>query len=155
MLKMFWMLANNLKNLDSAASGLDLGLGRLTKLMGFYRQSFAKLSISKNFDAIPELTNQPGLTKRLEIDHTSGIKQFQVTEVNKGIDRTAQRSKTALWQAPLERHLAAFETGLDAPAGASILTFMPLTRSFSGSGSVAASNTFFAVCRTVRRLQIT
>jgi hypothetical protein len=143
------MLANTLNYLDSAASSLNLGLGRLTEFMSFNRQGFGKVSITQNLDAVLKLTNQPGYAKGLEIDHASGVKKFKVAKVDKGIDLSAQRRKTTLGQASLQGHLTAFEAGLDPATGAGVLAFVTFTCGLSGSRSMTTTNALFAMSRTV------
>jgi hypothetical protein len=140
------MLASNLNNLDSAAGGFNLSLGRLTEFVSFNRQGFGQISITQDLDTVFELTDQSGNTKGLKIYHTARIKKFQVAEIDKGIDLSAQRRKTTLGQASLQWHLATFETGFNPASGAGILAFVALTGSFSGSRPVTAANAFFTMC---------
>jgi hypothetical protein len=143
------MLANKLNNLDSAASSLNFGLGRLTEFVGFNRQGFGKVSITEDLDAVLKLTYQPGYAKGLQINYASGIKKFQIAKVDKGIDLSAQWRKATFGQASLQRHLATFETRLNPSTGAGILALVSFTCGLAGSRSMTTTNALFAMSRTV------
>jgi hypothetical protein len=95
------------------------------------------------------LANQAGLAESLKIDHGTSIEEFQVTQIDQAVSFPTKWSKATLGQAPLQRHLATFETGLDTTTGAGVLTLVALAGRFTGPGAMATTNTLLAMCRTV------
>src|SRR3990172_2345505 len=78
-----------------------------------------------------------GLLQRLEVD-AFGWHSLQIRQAHfRGI-AARRRNKAALWQAPLQRHLAALESDFVETAGARSLSLVSAARSLAQSRSDAA-----------------
>src|SRR4029434_3265580 len=93
--------------------------------------------------------------QKLFIDDCAGLKCIEVAHVHNRVTLVKRCViKSPLWQAPNQRHLAAFEPEPDAPARTRLLTFGPLPAGFSVSRTFATTEAFNTVTRTGARPQI-
>src|SRR5580698_7309766 len=93
--------------LPSGAS--DLFLGRLTEGVSAHRQSYFQFSVAQNFHSIALGTNQSLASQGFRRHCLAGREHIEVLDIHHGKFGGEGAGKSALWQAAMQRHLAAFK----------------------------------------------
>ena len=98
--------------IGAAAGFLDLVLCCLGETMGGDLQRFRDVAVSKNDKVMLCFLDQSSLVKQFRCDLITGIKTgLDLSQADLDPLLLEDIGESALWQAALQRHLAAFETG--------------------------------------------
>jgi len=98
--------------IGAAAGFLDLVLCCLGETMGGDLQRFRDVAVSKNYKIVLCLFDQSSFVKQFRGDFITGIEtSLDLCQADLDPLLLEDIGESALWQAALQRHLAAFETG--------------------------------------------
>src|SRR5262249_51752599 len=141
-----------LNDFRSAAERLDLFFGFGGKSMRADRQFLRELAVAQDLHRLAFAADQTAFVERLGRDFAARIERFELSQINDDPAAAKRIVKAVLGQPPLERHLAAFESGRDVAAGARALAFMAAAGGLAVPGAIAASDALSFLSRAGCRL---
>jgi hypothetical protein len=136
-----------------AAGGFDLRPRALRQCETLYLYSLFQLARKDDLDPFRLRRNQVCLAQRRDIDDVR-FRNGQLVQAQLGRARLRARAKADLRQAPLQRHLPAFEADLVIAARTRMLALLPATTGFALPRGMATAEPLAAGLRALCRCQV-
>src|SRR5690606_27776025 len=134
------------------AGSFDCGARTGRGAQALERDLAAQLAGLDDLGVAHVLADDAGLLEDLDVDFVDG-QGLKVGQANFGAQHLAAGSETALGQAAIQRHLAAFEADFMEAAGTRLLALVAATRGLAQAGTDSAADATLGVLAAGSRLQ--
>ena len=138
------------QNFERAASLGNFILGGGAESVSVNSELILEIAIAQNLYLLRG-TNKSVRAKQIRRDCFSSRKSVQVLQIDDGKRFSKRAAKATLWNAAVQRHLAAFKSAAARIAAARLLAFVAGTGGPAKLRADTTADAYFALARTARR----